>query len=762
MFSLNKFILFIGAIILALSFGYYIFYINAPLDTIRSELPLPYSEVTLERKGIINKIADRFKKQAGIQAVVLHGVGGAGKTTIARQYASKQSYSSIWEVNAKNRETIRASFERLIYSACTTDDLKRELRLISNDSDIDSRERKLYLFFSRLVKKYDNWLLIYDDVRQFEDIKKYYPYDELVWGNGKVIITTRNSCIKDNTFIPDSNFINIPELTVAEKTKLFKKILPQNTAFLNDIPYQKLLEQIPSFPLDVITAAYYIKEEKIPFSKYLNYIRIHDGQFARFQEEILSNVGNYDQSRYGIISTSVKNLIDDNDNIDQLLLLCLLDTRNIPYNLITKDKSPDIIDQINNMLKLALVSTEDKARNFISIHKTTQVVMLSTILSSLSDKRIKTISDKVILDFLEYLNDNLSKFGVFERRLMISHIHKVLENVEILSSESELLLKQALGEYYLRVDEIEKAKEIFQQIIVNNKKSFVKDASRIATSMVLLAICNISHHENSKAKELLIKANEIFQKSGKNDNDVAWTLVWLGVIKRNCSDYKQSIDLLNQAIEIYEKNDEKQDLYWAYVYLASAYDGIGNYNKSKTLLEKSRKFFIENNGSEHLRNAWVSTYLGKVYTKIGEHDKAEELLDLSHTLHTKFFGVGHDKVGWSKENLAYLHKNLGNYKKSIQLANQALNIYYTYKPVNHLALSRTKMILSNVYAATGEYNKAVKFAHESLNDLKRYHGKHYYGEKNTLITEQVKSSIGVLCGFNSVKIKLRPASMIKK
>lgn len=761
MYRLNKFILFLSAII-ALSFSWYFFFGNVPLDIIRSELPLPYSQVTLERKGIINEIVDRFKEQSGIQAIVLQGVGGSGKTTIARQYASKQNYSIIWEINAKNRETIGASFERLIYSVCTTDELKDELKLISNDTDINSKERKLYLFFSKIIRKYDNWLLIYDDVRQFEDIKKYYPYDELVWGNGKVIITTRNSCIKDNTFIPDSNFINIPELTVAEKSKLFKKILPRNIAFLNDIPYEKLLEQIPSFPLDVITAAYYIKEEKIPFSKYLHYIRVNDGQFARFQEEILSNVGNYDQSRYGIISTSVKNLIDNSNNIYQLLLLCMLDTRNIPYNLITKDKSPDIINQINNMLKLALISTEDKARNFISIHKTTQVVMLSTILSSLSDKRIRDISDKVVLDFLEYLKDNLTKSGVFERRLMINHIHKVLENVEILSSESELLLNQALGEYYIRIDEIEKAKEIFQQIVKNNKEFFVKDASRIATSMVLLAICNISHHENSKAKELLIKANEIFRKSDENDNNVAWTLVWLGVIKRNCSNYEKSIDLLKQAIEIYKKNDEQQDLHWANVYLASAYEGIGDFDKSKILLEKARKFFIENNGPEHLRNAWISTYLGKVYTKMGKHEKAEELLNLSHVLHKKFFGERHDKIGWSKENLAYLHKNLGNYRKSKQLANQALNIYYTYKPVNYLALSRTKMILSNVHAANGEYKEAVKFAHESLNDLKRYHGKNYYGEKNTLITKHIKSSIGVLCGFNNVRSKVRHANMTQE
>ena len=72
------------------------------------------------------------------------------------------------------------------------------------------------------------------------------------------------------------------------------------------------------------------------------------------------------------------------------------------------------------------------------------------------------------------------------------------------------------------------------------------------------------------------------------------------------------------------------------------------------------------------------------------------------------------------------------------------------------------MILSNVYAANGEYREAVKFAHESLNDLRRYHGKNYYGEKNILITKQVKGSIGVLCGFNNVRNKVRPVNMIQK
>lgn len=761
MFSLNKFSLFLSVIIVVLSFFYYISYYNTPSETIRSELPLPYSDVILERNGLINKISGCFKRKNSIQVVVLHGVAGSGKTTLARQYASKQNYSVIWEVNAKNSETVSASFERLIYSACTTEDLKKELMLISNDSDIVSRERKLYTFFSKLVKKYDNWLLIYDNLSQFEDITQYYPYDELVWGNGKVIITTRNSCIQDNTFIPDSNIINIPELTEAEKFKLFRKILPQDKGLQNDITYERFLEQIPSFPLDVITAAYYIKEEKIPFSEYLDYVNICDDQFVRFQEEILANVGSYNKSRYGIISTSVKYLISDDKNIYNLLLLSLLDTRNIPYNLITKDRNPDNIDRINNMLNLALISSEDKERNFVSIHKTTQAVVLSNILNSLSESRIKTISTKVISDFVEYLKYNLSKFGVFERRLMINHINKVLEHVEILSNDSILSLKQILGEYYIRIDEINKAKEIFQQIIVDNEKILDKDVNKVATSMVLLAICNINHHENRKAEELLIKANNIFKESDENSNGVAWTLVWMGVIQRNLGDYHQSIELLNKAVKIYEKNNKQQELYWAYVYLANAFEGIEDYNQSRLLLEKSREFFVENNGPEHLRNAWISVYLGKIYTTLGKYEEASELLDLSYKLHKKFFGEKHIKVGWSIENLAYLYKKLGDYKKSKILANQALNIYYTYKPINHLALSRTKLILSNIYAATGEYKESIKFARESLNDLRQYQGKHN-ANKQTFITHQVMNSVGVLCGFKRVNAEVNSATAIQK
>ncbi|PCJ22578.1 MAG: hypothetical protein COA94_08990 [Rickettsiales bacterium] len=696
------FLYFLG--ILILTIGYYIFFHKPKADLIRSELPLPCNEIILVRSDLINQIASSLKEKSGIQTVVLHGIGGAGKTTLARQYASSQPYPIIWEVNAENSATLNASFERFIYSSCKSEKLKNEFKLISKDNDAVRRERNLYLFFAKIVREYDNWLLIYDNVRQFHDIEKYYPYDTSVWGNGKIIITTRNSRIKDNILIPDSNMIKVDELTELEKTALFKKILPNNIneSLKNELANQEFLKTIPSFPLDVITAAYYIREEKTPFAEYLKYIETHNNQFTKLQKELLLNIGGYDKSRYGIISTSVKHLIENNDLLPQLLLLCLLDSRNIPYNLVTKSKDPYIIDQISNIQKLALISLEDKTNNFISIHRSTQAIMLSVILDIVDAERVKKVTNQVVLDFVKYLDNKLSSFSTAEIKLMINHMQRMLGRLEISSDKSRILLKQALGEYHLRIDQDKQAKELFRQVVSDNKKHRDQNSTETATSLVLFAITLVDFAENDKAQELITTALNIFEKNKEDDNNIAWAKVWLGVIQRNNGDYKKSIDLLEQAVSIYDKNKKEQSLYWAYVYLGSSYVSIGNNEKAKYLLEKAQDFFIENNGPKHFRIAWLSTYLGKVYTNMKEYKKAEDALNTSLTLHKNLFEDKHYKIAWSMENLAALYTELGKYQKAKSLATRAIAIYNADESSNLLALSRTKALLNKINQALGE------------------------------------------------------------
>jgi DNA-binding CsgD family transcriptional regulator len=187
---------------------------NSPKNPpIKLEVPLLSNNVYLERPLIIKRIDQILQGAKDIGIVALVGIGGAGKTTLAQQYAySKTNTSLVWEINATSQENIINSFEHLAYSFCQTAEEKKDFSKIQEIPNHIKREKMLYSFLTSKAKKYPNWIVIYDNVENIKDIQRYLPRHQENWGKGSVIITTTNSNISHNNIIDNNNIINIPEL----------------------------------------------------------------------------------------------------------------------------------------------------------------------------------------------------------------------------------------------------------------------------------------------------------------------------------------------------------------------------------------------------------------------------------------------------------------------------------------------------------------------------------------------------------------------
>jgi hypothetical protein len=165
----------------------------------RSDLVVPVAFIN--RPELLAQIKEKLKGSQGIKTLALAGIGGAGKTTIARQYARLQNVSVIWEINAETKESLISSFENLAYTLSKIETEKRLLRGLQNIQNFQAREEKIILFVKERLKSYPNWLLIYDNVAKFTDIQKYFLYNPVDWGRGKIIITTRDKNIETNGYI---------------------------------------------------------------------------------------------------------------------------------------------------------------------------------------------------------------------------------------------------------------------------------------------------------------------------------------------------------------------------------------------------------------------------------------------------------------------------------------------------------------------------------------------------------------------------------
>ncbi len=356
------------------------YFTENPLETpISSDLVLPSDTTLLNRSELMAQIDAKFKKKGrGIQTVALVGIGGAGKTTVAREYARQQKANVVWEINAETKTTLADSFVNLAHALATTVEGKGILRGLTEIKNALEREKHIVEFVKTRLKLRSDWFLIYDNVENFADIQHFFPLNGETWGHGRIIITTRDSTIQNNRQVDHAVFIG--ELDKTQKLSLFTQIMKNGENFHLTPEKAKeainFLEKIPPFPLDISVASYYLKTTNVPYSNYLEYLVKFDKDFTTVQQNLLKGAGEYTKTRYGIITLSLDQIMSvHKDFIDLLLFISLLDSQHIPRDFLTKYKNNSIIDNFIYHLKKYSLMTDDSSSSSIgssfSVHRST-------------------------------------------------------------------------------------------------------------------------------------------------------------------------------------------------------------------------------------------------------------------------------------------------------------------------------------------------------------------------------------------------------
>ena len=189
----------------------------------RSNIQLPHSSILLQRPKILEQIEKILSKKEGISVAILLGEEGTGKTILARNYAKSQDRSIIWEVDAASTETLLSSFEKLAYFLLESKEDREEMEYIEKVVTSEAKIKKLEYFIEKKARIHENWLIIYNNVHSFNAISQYFPHDNKVWGNGSVIIITRNHDIKNHPYIAEKSIIPVKALSKEEKKQLERK-----------------------------------------------------------------------------------------------------------------------------------------------------------------------------------------------------------------------------------------------------------------------------------------------------------------------------------------------------------------------------------------------------------------------------------------------------------------------------------------------------------------------------------------------------------
>ncbi|EMR83515.1 putative nb-arc and tpr domain protein [Botrytis cinerea BcDW1] len=250
--------------------------------------------------------------------IVLHGLGGMGKTQLAITYAKrhKEKYTAIFWLNANDEDSLKLSFRDIARQVLRHHPSTTVLSSVDQDGDLDQvvSAVKDWLDSSRNTK----WLMIYDNYdnpktannpdKLAVDIRQLLPRSD----HGSIIITTRSSQVRQGMRIHVQKLLDIREgLEIVSNMSGRKDIE-------NDPDAIALVKELDGLPLALSTAGVYLEHVTTSFSDYL---RLYKTSWLKLQTKSLRLYSYEDRTLYTTWQITFKRIQEQNPASAQLLKL---------------------------------------------------------------------------------------------------------------------------------------------------------------------------------------------------------------------------------------------------------------------------------------------------------------------------------------------------------------------------------------------------------------------------------------------------------
>ncbi|KAL5331173.1 hypothetical protein ACEPPN_000702 [Leptodophora sp. 'Broadleaf-Isolate-01'] len=307
---------------------------------------VPAIEHFVAREDELSKIHRTLKGDGSRRTVVLHGLGGIGKTQLTVAYAKrhKDDYSAIFWLNIKDKDSLKQSFVKVAKRILQDHPSASRLSNVNTNQNLDEVVDAVKAWLNLPNNK--RWLLIYDNYDNptvagnvdlaAVDIRKFLPESY----QGSIIITTRSSQVKIGISIQVRKLRNVGDSLVILSNASRREEL------MNDPDARRLVEELDGFPLALATAGAYLNQVSICFADYL---RLYKKSWAKLQK-MSPELGLYeDRTLYSTWQISFDYVEERNPLSAKLLRLwAYFDNQDLWFELLrhADSKDPEWIRQL--------------------------------------------------------------------------------------------------------------------------------------------------------------------------------------------------------------------------------------------------------------------------------------------------------------------------------------------------------------------------------------------------------------------------------
>lgn len=627
-------------------------------------LPFIEKETVIGRKKDLNNI--RQMMQETDRVLLVNGLGGIGKTTLAKYYLAhhQSEYNYIAWIDGET--DIKAAFARniaLIDSLC----LREEIEALSNDSQYVEHAFELIINRMRQLEGLKNGkknLLLIDNAT--EDIEHTQTLDKIsLRPHWKVLVTSREKLIGFKEYQlgflspKDAKELFYTHYLREKDDKLTKDILEQ-------LGYHTLLIELTakssqSLRHSLVHVADLLKKKglntteetkiKFPHSYNKKVVNIFEYLVKIFTFSELSEHEKWVMKQFSVLP---KISIPYESNPPNNLLSLLQ---------IKKDETKDkITTTINKLVDKGWLFWDKKADAFL-MHSLIQEVTRSELKPNAEDCRdlIQEMFARTSYQKINFaLNNNLYN----------EHLTRYING-------SSVDFAELLDEYAsvnLRMTAYSKSIELQQRALKMKLEVLPKNALQLADSYNALALSYLEINEYELALENQLKDLEITKIHTKEpDYNLGITYNNLSLIYRKTENYDKALSYQEKAAEIAENiNDEDLN--------NVVYNNIGNLHYIQKNALEALKYFEKSLQTRIKNNAdalWISEAhynLSTALLDLSEFEKTKLHLDKAYEIEKKLID---ESPSLAKINQAYgmLYFELREYKEALSYFLISLNIY---------------------------------------------------------------------------------------
>ncbi|KAH7037962.1 kinesin light chain 1 [Microdochium trichocladiopsis] len=227
---------------------------------------VPETPHFVARDGEVAEMRRVLCSDGSRRVVVLHGLGGIGKTQLAATYINRyrDEYSAIFWLNIKDEASIQQSFARIATQILEQNADVGSLKGLDLQQDHDKITQAVKAWLS--LPGNTRWLIVYDnyDNPQLPGRKTDAAFLPMAY-QGSIVITTRLSQIDIG------HHIRIEKLKSEHESLQILSNASGRNGLQDDSDAKDLVRELDGLPLALATAGAYLKRAPISIRKYLRY-----------------------------------------------------------------------------------------------------------------------------------------------------------------------------------------------------------------------------------------------------------------------------------------------------------------------------------------------------------------------------------------------------------------------------------------------------------------------------------------------------------